>query len=86
MPTPLIKENTLYPIAKETITNTILYSFTDALKQCVEGKKITKQSWNNANVYFMFAGNQLSIMKADGNLAPLIVTLEDFRGDDWIVL
>lgn len=71
--------------------------FTSAIKQVLEGKRVTRLEWNNPEIYLLMfmwgnispkqpAGKYLSIHHADGSVNPLVINDGDMLGDDWVVV
>lgn len=59
--------------------------FLDALKQVIDGKRITKFEWADQHIYGVLADGRLRIMLKDG-LKDWILSDGDLNGNDWIVL
>lgn len=71
--------------------------FSSAIKQVLEGKRVTRLNWGNPEIYllmFMFGninarvptGKYLTIHHADGAMHPLYISDGDMLGDDWVVV
>ena len=60
--------------------------FPKALKEVIEGKKITKLEWCNRAVYVSILNEHLTIYKDDGKPHDFIVRDSDIIGDDWVVI
>lgn len=74
-----------------------LMDFSSAIKQVLEGKRVTRLEWGNPEIYLLMfmwgnispqqpAGKYLSIHHADGSVNPLIINDGDMLGDDWVVV
>ena len=57
-------------------------SFPDAIKTVIEGKRITRTSWNDINEYGLLADGWLTI-HTKGKFAQWIVNSGDLEGIDW---
>lgn len=60
--------------------------FMDALRAVIDGKAITKLEWDDPSIHVILKNERLMILLDDGILHPLIVTLGDLLGDDWVVV
>ena len=60
--------------------------FIQAVKELIDGKKVTKLEWNNPNIYFFIQDEYLRIMGADGQTHNTILRLPDLIGTDFIVV
>jgi hypothetical protein len=65
--------------------NEKLFDFSEAVKQLVKGKKVTKLEWNNPNIYLVLK-EKLKIMKEDGKMYDLIISDGDALGEDWKII
>jgi len=61
-------------------------NFSDALREVIKGKKITKLEWGNQNIYIFLHNEHLKIMKLDGKMYDLIVSEADLLGEDWVLV
>jgi len=59
--------------------------FPTALKEVIEGKKITKIDWDNRNINVFLKDDLLTIAREDGTLNQLIISREDIIGEDWVI-
>lgn len=62
----------------------IQMDFFDALKMLADGKKITRLSWNDENVYGFLERGEVCIMK-DG-LHTWVINDGDLTGEDWVIV
>lgn len=60
--------------------------FSEAIKQIIAGKKITKLEWKNENIYGILKDGRLMLSKEDNKFHPWIVNEGDLMGDDWITV
>jgi hypothetical protein len=60
-------------------------SFPDALKEVINGKKITKMEWMNKDIYGILANGILMLHKEDG-FHQWVLSEGDLNGRDWVVL
>jgi|GEM_PF-2321114 len=79
------EKQTMSPVPTKT-TEVLQYSFIDALKFIIEGKKITKLEWGNSNVYGVLREGILMLHKDDDKSYQWILSEGDLLGDDWVVL
>lgn len=61
-------------------------TFPDAIKEVIDGKRITKREWDNNNVYGMLRDGFLMLHKEDGKFYQWILNDGDLKGEDWVVL
>ncbi len=61
-------------------------NFFDALRKVQDGKCVTRQEWNDENIYVHMNGANLVIKLPDGLDHPLLVTDGDMSGEDWRVI
>lgn len=73
---------TQIPVQSEVVK----YNFFDALKQVLDGKKITKLEWKDQAAYGYLKEVILTLHKADSTDHNWIISEGDLIGDDWIVL
>ena len=75
------------PRASLTKPGTSLTSFASALKEAVNGKKVRRLEWQDKGIYLTFRNDQLMIfLTEDKMLHPLLVSLSDVIGEDWVVV
>ena len=60
-------------------------NFYDALKSVAEGKRITKDEWNNPSIFGFLDEERLKITLESG-IKDWIVSEADMVGTDWRVL
>lgn len=65
------------------------YLFTDALREILNGRKITRVAWGNNAIYGVIDKGILCIHggdTGDGILHPWTLSEGDMTADDWIIL
>jgi hypothetical protein len=68
------------------LTNdTVLLNFPDAIREVLNGQKLTRVVWDDPDAYIFMQGEFLSI-HTNGTDHQLIVSLGDMEGIDWYVL
>lgn len=60
--------------------------FTEALKEVLTGKSITKLEWGDPAYHGILKDERLMLHKPDGNYYEWILSEGDLRGDDYVVL
>lgn len=74
------------PVTSPTLTpKTLLLNFPDAIREVLNGKKLTRVIWDKPETYIFLEGEFLSI-HMDGKTHQLIVSLGDMEGIDWYVI
>lgn len=68
------------------MTTSLNMSFCDTLEGLVGGKKATRLEWRNLDFYIILLDEKLVIHKPDGLFYPLIVSLADIVGIDWVFI
>ena len=68
---------------KEEQTPTL--SFLDAIRELINGRRITKLEWGTNNIYCLFTDDTISI-NTDGKVTGWVISGGDIQGNDWIVL
>jgi len=63
-----------------------LMDFPNAIKEVINGKKITRRDWKNPNVYGFLNGGFLTLHKDDGKNYQWLINDGDLLGDDWFTL
>ena len=61
-------------------------SFGSALDAVVDGKHMTRASWQDQETYLLLSGGALHIRKSDGTLHTLIIRDGDITATDWIIV
>jgi hypothetical protein len=61
-------------------------SFPQAMEEVIKGNKVTKQEWNNKEIYGAMIDGKLKIKLADGKFHDWIITDGDLMGNDFMVL
>lgn len=65
-----------------------LIEFDQALKEILDGKRVTRKDWEDKRHYGLMKDEMLQIHKsgeAEGVTHPWILTEWDLIGDDWFV-
>jgi len=60
--------------------------FPTALKEVIEGKKITKLEWCNKDMYGIFENDWLILYREDGKPHQWMLNGGDLQGKDWVVI
>lgn len=60
--------------------------FPNALREVIDGRKVTRLGWGNKDVYVFLRDGFLSIRKADGTFSRLLVSDGDLLGLDWVIV
>lgn len=63
-----------------------LLNFYDALREVMDGKKITKEEWNNPEYYGVLDNTFLKLHKPDGKLYSWILNDGDINGTDYVII
>lgn len=79
------KLQTTSPTPKETAIPAT-YLFSDALREVLNGRKITRLAWASEEVYGYMEKGLLSIAYDDNKYHEWILSEGDITADDWIVL
>lgn len=62
-------------------------NFKGAIDSLLGGKRVKRLEWPNDGTFLAIQGEQLSIYKPDKKaFAPLIVSVGDMMGEDWVVV
>ncbi|MCZ7405410.1 MAG: DUF2829 domain-containing protein [Candidatus Methanoperedens sp.] len=62
-------------------------TFAQCLTMLVAGKKCRRLAWEDKGVYVVIQNEQVMLYKTDDKkLHPLIVSIGDIEGTDWIVV
>jgi hypothetical protein len=78
---------TFSPLPKKAETKQeVKINFYQALKEVENGKKIYKLAWEDKGFYGFLNNGILSLHKPDGNNYQWIISNEDLKGNDWIVI
>lgn len=79
------KLQTTSPTLKESALPAT-YLFSDALREILNGRKITRLAWGNDEIYGYMEKSILCISFSDGKSHEWIISEGDMTADDWIVL
>lgn len=60
--------------------------FPEAIREVINGGRITKREWNNHQIYGSLVGDRLKINMADGSMHDWILSDGDLLGEDWMLL
>jgi len=63
-----------------------LFDFNQTLKLIVEGKKMSRQKWQNTGYYGFLKNNQVHLHKVDGYDYQWIIGIDDIMGKDFFIL
>ena len=80
----IIEEETLTPIIPRNAGESITMDFVDAMRQLVNGKRITRISWGNPDYCFMKDGWVTIYTK--GAFHTWSISDGDTEGQDWIIV
>ena len=82
MATPLRSERTG---AKDPVVAAVM-DFPDAMRQVIDGKKVTRKAWGNEDCIFLHV-ERLHLRKGgDGSMHQLLVSAGDMEATDWVVV
>jgi hypothetical protein len=84
MPSP--RPTTTKDIGKPKVVDPRMMTFTRALDAVNEGQTVTRESWDNPELHVRMNKGQLCCKLADGVYHPMIVSQEDFDGEDWQIV
>lgn len=56
------------------------------MQAVIDGKKVTRQAWNDETCCVFLAAGLLHLRKSDGTLHTLIVSDGDMQGQDWVTV
>ena len=59
--------------------------FPDAMRQVIGGKRITRNEWNDKNIYGYLSSGFLALYK-DSKINQWIVSYGDLMGEDWVTV
>ena len=75
------------PLVKGFEGKTVGKGFGFALSRLLEGKKVRRLEWENLDAYLAIKDDILMVHRADDKLLhPLMVSVGDMRGKDWVVV
>lgn len=80
-PTPKARASSVEAV----VATPTLLTFAQALEAVVEGRRVTRQGWDQPETVLLLQGEQLSI-RQDGTVRPLIVVTGDITARDWHVV
>ena len=63
-----------------------MMSFLQAMATVNHGDAVTRESWDDPNLHVKMHKGQMCVKLQDGVYHPMIVSQEDFDGEDWIVV
>ena len=84
-PDPIINHQ-VPPVKPEEPKNPPVFDFDGAVKELLKGNKVTRQEWNNRDIYFLLKDTRMKIHKADGSVTDLILTEGDLLGTDYFIV
>jgi len=74
------------PLPKKAKKVEVKMGFPEAIREIIDGKKVTRKEWNDERVYGVLNGDILSITKKDGSYFQWIVSIGDLEASDWIII
>lgn len=81
------KSPTMSPtVPKKVESNENTVTFFEAIASVVGGATVTKLEWNDPEIIVEVRNEKLMIRTDDGLFHPLILTIGDMNGEDWIIL
>lgn len=82
---PIIRKDNVEEGQVVVTKKSIEMNFFDAMKQTIDGKKVTRLAWETNTTFLFMVGNILHI-SINGAHHNLIVSTGDITATDWIVL
>jgi len=79
-------EESMSPTPNKPTVVAVTYLFSDALKQILEGKKITRVEWQNKKIFGQLVNGSLMLHKEDDVYYIWQLSDGDILADDWVVL
>ncbi len=76
-------------VVKEEFNEILLnkkMNFSTAIREVIDGKKITRLEWKDKNIYGFLKDGYLSLHKIDDKIYQWVVSDGDLLGNDWIVV
>jgi hypothetical protein len=64
----------------------IQMTFLQAMAAVNHGDTVTRESWDDPNLHVKMHKGQMCVKLQDGVYHPMIVSQEDFDGEDWITV
>uniref|UniRef100_A0A6M3IMV9 Thoeris anti-defense 2-like domain-containing protein n=1 Tax=viral metagenome TaxID=1070528 RepID=A0A6M3IMV9_9ZZZZ len=62
-------------------------TFAEAIESLIIGRRLKRLEWPDDGTYIVMANERLSIFKPEDKMVhPLIVSLGDMMGEDWVVI
>jgi hypothetical protein len=80
LPTEVVKEEFDEVLIDEEM------GFSAAIREVIDGKKVTKVEWGNKNIYGLMKDGYLMLHKEDDKFYNWVVSEGDTNGGDWIVI
>jgi type IV secretory pathway TrbF-like protein len=74
------------PSPQEVAAAITLMDFPQAIREVINGKKITRDAWKNPLIYGFLNGDILSLHKEDDKNYQWIVNDGDLLAEDWFVI
>lgn len=75
---------TMSPARQEAVVASL--DFADAIRQVIDGRRVRRLEWQDADVCVFRADGFLKIRKSDGTLHALLVSDGDLLAMDWVVI
>jgi hypothetical protein len=80
------KESPTFSPHAGSLAGMALSDFPEAMRQVINGQKITKTEWGDNEYYGCLHEGRLKLHKPDGIFYPWILSEGDLVGTDWLVL
>lgn len=69
-----------------TVVKPLIMDFPAAMKEVINGKKVTKSEWNDSSIVVFLNNGMLCIKYGDKQPSTLSVSEGDMVGEDWMVV
>jgi hypothetical protein len=73
------------PVSPTPVKKVEMLDFMDAIREVLNGKRVTRVSWEDVNVY-IFLANDFLCIDMGNSVHQLVTSLGDMQGLDWYVL
>lgn len=71
---------------KDIADAVVMLTFPDAMREVINGKKVTRLEWKDNDIYCLLDANRLRIHNKDGINYILEVSDGDMLAIDWVVI
>lgn len=71
---------------KQSPVGSLGLDFPEAIREVINGKKITRIEWNDMGTYCFLNKDILAIHKADGKNYQWVINDGDLLAKDWIIV